>query len=483
MTRVALGLVACVSLVACASLVGLDPSDPEGDGSSSSGEPPGTTSSSSGGSTTQDGITITPTQLVLPNVKCAELATGTISLTTDSEEEQTYEASLPTNDAFTIKSGASGRVKAGANATITLEAKSGKPGAAVVDVAIKTKSKVSSVNVKTEIQGGTLTVTPLVADFGFVKEKQVSAPINAIFANEGNVPVTITGFDGPEAMKDFSLPTSTLVIPAGGSVTKPLTMGAGEMTGSAVTAGPVTAIVDPSSNLCSDVPSFTLKGQRVSDDIVVNPASADFSSVDCNAGSGTKQTLTISNFSQSEDAIFTTTLPAGTRFKVTPTSGTVQRGAGGAPGKLDLTVEVPNGGDEPKALNETLRVDITSPKVLSYDVKLTVKVVGALITVDPASLDNIPQDGNKTATVTNAGNAQVCLFFSSDSSRFSVPGFPPTIISAGQQGSVRVSFSSMNSGTFNGNVSMTRGSDLPCFGAGGAVLCKPAPTLPVSGVR
>jgi hypothetical protein len=456
------------SLVACASLVGLDDSDlPIGSGGAASG------SSSGSGQITQDGITITPKDLGFPAVKCGASSTATITLVNASAEDQPYEATMPTTDVFTFKSGASGTVKAHDTATITLEEKTAKPGTANAVVAIKTKSSVASVNVAGQVQGATLAITPATADFGFVKENTISAPINAIFANEGTTSITINDFDGPPEKSSFSLP-KTVVVPAGGTISAPITMNGGPK-GDAPVVAAVTPIVDTSLLCGAPVPVLTLSGQRVSDDVVVNPASADFGSVDCNGTTSTTAVITVSNFSIDSTATFTTTQPANTRFKVTPSTGTVPNAAGATPGKQDLTITVPNAGSQFGAISENLDVNITAPTAKTYHVKLTMSVVGAVLEVNPTSLSNIQNGSSKSFDVSNVGNALVCVTFESDKPEFDpdefgqiFPGFPI---------SEKVGFSS--SSDKSGTITIKHASCFPPIKS--AAFCTAPPSVPVTG--
>jgi hypothetical protein len=457
-----------VSLVACASLVGLDDSDLPRGASASSG------SSSGSGQITQDGITITPKDLRFPAVKCGAPSSATITLVNDSAEDQPYEAMIPSTDVFTFKSGAAGTVKAHNTATITLEQKTAKPGTANAVVAIKTKSSVGSVNISGQVQGATLSIAPATADFGFVKENTISAPINAIFANDGTASITVNDFYGPPEKSSFALP-KTVVVPAGGTISAPLTMNAGPTADKPVVAA-VTAIVDTSLLCGAPAPVLTLTGQRVSDDVVVNPASADFGSVDCNGTTATTAVITVSNFSIDSTATFTTTQEAGTRFKVTPSTGTVPNATGPTPGKLDLTISVQNAGSQFGAISENLDVNITAPKAKTYHVKLTMSVNGAVLEVAPTSLSQIQNGSSKSFEVSNVGNSLVCVTFESDTPEFDpdsfgqvFPGFPS---------SEKVGFSS-STGDKSGTITIKHASCFPPIKS--AAFCKAPPSVPVTG--
>lgn len=414
----------------------------------------------------QDGLTIVPAALTLAPFKCGDTSTGAITLVNDGSEEQTYEATLPANDVFTIRSGATGVVKSHDSATIAIEAKAQKPATAAVDVAIKTKSAVGTVNVSAEVQGATLSITPHNADFGFVKENQISAPINAIFTNEGSTPITINGFDGPAEKSSFGLP-STIVVPANGTITSPITM----------TAGPagalITAVVTPKvdSTLCGAPDSLTLTGQRVSDDVIVSPASADFGAIDCGGTTTTKVTITVSNFSLDKTATFTTSLPSGSRFSVTPTNGTLPVGTGTAPSKVDLAIAVVNAGDQIGPVTETLAVTIGSK---TYTIKLTMNVSGAILQVNPTSLQ-ITSGMSKNFTVTNVGNASTCISVDSNNAKLTTSS-SNTPLAASFPSTIRVDFSSATNVT--GTLSIKR---VPCLFGATAPFCKPPPTVTVIG--
>lgn len=471
MKRLLFALVGCGSILACAKIAGLEDSDQATETPSTT---PGNASSSGTGEIkTKEGITIKPAQLGLAPSGCSTPVTGMVTVINDSDDVQHYEASVPNNDVFTVKEGGAGDIKAHDTATVVVQAIGNKPGRQGIELAIKTKSSVQTVSVSVDVQGASLTATPATVDFGFVRSNQTSPSITVTFTNNGNVPIDVPELTGDETRSNFALPAAFPVPANGGMVQREFTMKQGPV--GAVTANVAPAI--PAEKLCGAAPpALVLKGERVDRKVIASPASVDFGSVDCNAGGGaTTKPITISN--TGGGASFTTNTLQ--RFKVTPSDGPIPGISGTTAGIATLAVSLVNAGDTPGPVSEKLTIHITGEEPHDYDVALSVQAVGAVVAFSETAF-TLTSGNSRSITVSNSGNAEICLGFDSTDSHFSVAGpfFP---VAKGFSGSLKVEYSSSD-GPHSTKVTARPAIFGLCdIGGGNPVMCKPSPVLDVTG--
>lgn len=462
------------SFVACASLVGLDDSDT----ATTSGTSSGTASSSGTGEVTQEGVKIAPTDLTLPAFKCNTTASSTITLSNNNDEDKPYEATLSQSDVFTIVN-PTGTIPKHDKVDLKVEAHGTKPATATAaQISIKTGSSITVVTAKVDIQGASLKITPENADFGFVRQDQVSSPLNAIFTNEGNLPVEINGFDGPAELSNFTLP-ATLVVEANKPAPTPITMTA-QKAGPKISVDATPKLKDPSVLCGAPPPVLKLIGQRVSDDVIVSPASADFGSADCNDSNSdnSRQVIKVSNYSLQKGASITAVLQGNSHFKVSPPTASLAATTDPAkPTTQDITIDVKSSGDVPGKVAESLDVAVTvDSTVTHYTIALTMNVFGSVWEFSPNTLTEIPNNGSKSTSLRNTGNADSCIIVQSTDGAFTGPDYGPL---PPFSESFKVSFAATaGSGAHTSTITLKQSF---CFPLKSFPFCKPTPTLTVSG--
>lgn len=320
-------------------------------------------------------------------------------------------------------------------------------------------------------EGPRLEIEPAIADFGFVRQNVVSEPISMLFTNTGTRPTTVQAFD-PQT-SDFKLPSS-LVVPAGASVSADVTM-----TGGA--AGlPIDLSVRavPSDLGCGEVPSIRLKGQRVSSDVIVSPVTLDFGQVACNATPTSQLKFTITNYKPTQSVAYTATLPVGSKFSLNTPPGTVPAATGSAPGKAEIAVSVKPLGTATGDFTESLAVSIDGGA--TTNVSLHVRSNGAKIALLTPSLD-FSRNQTKSAFIANSGNATLCVSYGVVSTEPNTPFYVQSSgnLVVGSNNAVGVTYNASDGKDHVATVQMT---PVACTGSTAPTpVCSPLPTLPVHG--
>jgi hypothetical protein len=410
--------------------------------------------------------------------------TGVVNIINNGTEERSYEIDLPENDTFTFADSPdggtlTGTVKPHDAAKITFSANSDSPGAHSLDVIVKAGDSVQSVTLSTTVSGATLAIDPLVANFGDVRQNQTSDPIKAVFTNNGNVPLTISSFDGLDTSQ-FQIVPSTVVIKGGESTTANITMlGAGA--NSTQVSEVLTPKFESGTALCGQIaPTLTLQGTRVSTNVIVSPLTADFGSPDCNTTPTTSSVITLTNYDPTNAVPYSFSLANMTAFKVADSGGgSIPHLSGGTPGKTTLTITANNTGAAPGPVNTSLSVTVTpsdtGPK--TYNIPVTMKVMGAVLQWDTTKLTFDHNNQKLYGSLENTGNATACLFFDTTDSHFSPTGF--TTVSGASKSNVSVTFRPNVCKTdYSGSIRIQQGD---CFVDRSAAICNSLPTLPVAG--
>jgi hypothetical protein len=406
---------ACAQLTGASDLVvsDLEAGTPVGaDGASGDGD-------LGGGQVDLGGVVIAPADLVLPEVGCGKPSTGMITLTNSTDRALPYE--LSSSDPTIALRGEATPVKdtlpPKGVVSIAVTASAPLPRTIAGEVSVSIDGKTQSIPTRSTIKGGMLELTPTLVDFGEVRQNTPVTPATIELANNGNEPVTVTGFSSLTGGGDFAIGVAPLTVPAGESRTMEATFAAGP-------AGPtleaiLTAATE--SPLCGAAPSVTLKGTRVNHDVTVTPATVDFGGVDCNSSSIATKIVTIKNYSLSTAASVTVSLTKGadSPFTLSATTVSAPVAVGDTPGTATIAI-----GRKPVDAVFGLRTDLVKfdisgaeTSVKSVDAKLT--VTGAMLTVSPTSMTLSP-GGAQSFTISNTGNAFILLSHTTSNSKFKV---------------------------------------------------------------
>lgn len=476
--------VAVLAPLACANLDGL-----AGGGASGPGPGDGSADSAiaadSGITSATAGFSISVRQLSFP-FDCSQAdgpKSGDLTLKNDSDAPISFELTLDSSPTFAFAdttvvgdAGLTGVVPAHGTFPVQIVAK-GLPKSAseTATLHVHTGDFDDVVQLTATADGARLTIDPALADFGFVRQNVVSEPLSVVVTNTGSRPATVTGFAPPAS--DFSLPAS-LVVPPGGSVTSSVTMTAGNA------GSPIDTTVTPTvaAPLCGQAPSVQLKGQRVASDLIVSPVTVDFGQLGCNTSPTSQLKVTITNYSATNAATYTTNLPASSKFTiVSGASGSLPKASSGAPSKAEITVGVKPTGTATGDFNETLGVTVLAATETTTNVSLHVRSYGAKIAFLTPNLD-WNRNQTKSAGVLNNGNATACVTYNIVSAEPQTPfsvqatgNLAPSPLPTG----VAVTFNASDGKDHTATVHMTA---VACAGASApAPLCNPLPELPLHG--
>lgn len=468
------------ALLACATLAGIEaPSD--GDGATGA-EPEDASLVVDGAIQTADGITIAPSALTLPGIRCEEKQSSAITITNNGDAAAPYEVILSQNQTFSLRGATDGVMKGtidrGGFVLVYVDAIGSAPGPQSIDVVVKVGSSVQQINAKVDVLGGLLAVNPTLVDFGEVQQNRESAVVPIELKNEGNEQISVTGVAG--LTSDFALSQATVIIPPNGTATVGATMTVGQAS-DVVREIQVTPQVGGA--LCAPAPALTLKGKRVSQDVTVGPLTADLGDFDCGVTPTAQAAIGVTNYSTSNTATYEAKLlsPAS-RFKiVSGGGGTVPRAANTpTPSKVDIVVGANTIGLPLGELDEDLEVKITAPSeaVATRIVKLHVGAYGAIIEVTPASLGGFRVNETKAFAIKNVGNARTCVSYSDVINN----GFfiePDDVLLPNVNNDLWVQFAAQSRGTYRYDITIAR---MACPG-GSAPICIPPPKASVSATR
>jgi hypothetical protein len=471
---------------ACASIAHLDHSDTSGVGTNPGQVPDSGAIEMDGSVTSAQGVTITPTQLQF-TANCGETKTGVINILNTSDTDRPYSIDIPANNTFALDvdagtGGLTGTLKAHDHVAVTMQARSDAPGGDSVDIIITAGDFVQSVNLNSVVAGSTLSIEPKIADFGFVRQNTVSAPITAVFTNNGSQALTINGFAGLSTT-DFDMEPPTVVVPGGGTpTTATITMksaGAGPLVSNVVTPQ-----IASGNTLCGQAaPQFTVTGQRVSTNVLVNPATADFGPQNCNAPVATTKVITLSNYDPANTVSYTVAIADPAFTVADPGAGNIAHANGATPATQNLTISATTDAN-PRAIATTLTIVATGVGVdgspHTFSVPVTMTVSGAILQWDTGPLTFSNNGETKSATLENTGNAPTCVTISSSDDHFYTSSSTYSLNAPNGKSQPSIGFYPHYYNTdYSGKISVTQRS---CgSGRPSAPFCSPPPTLAVSG--
>ncbi|MDB4937820.1 MAG: Abnormal spindle-like microcephaly-assocd, ASPM-SPD-2-Hydin, partial [Labilithrix sp.] len=297
-------------------------------------------------------LSATSVDFGLVSCGAAPPAAKVVTITNPGGQALAWAAQLAATSDFAIGGASVGTIAPGAFATLTIEstavpALSGARDTAQAMLTITTNDEqhpTTSIPVKRTAAGGTLSVTPLTADFGETPKTVAAQDIPVTFKNTGNQPITV-GFATPTPAAGFSLtwtgaPAAVALAP-GASV--PLLVGhflPGVTLGTYSSSSALTV----TGTLCGTNPTeLTLTGAATSSDANVSPGSLDFGLVDCGTSAASK-TVKITNASPTDAFNWTATLANGTHYMLDAASGTVAANSSAnvvvSPGMIPATSDV-----------------------------------------------------------------------------------------------------------------------------------------------
>lgn len=395
-------------LVACAKIAGLS--------TSTSGSGTGPTSQAGQLPPNEEGISAKLFNLDTATPTCGGPPTDVqyALLESTNAKDVPFALSLPEGSAFSLRleGGEPGRVVEGnvparGSVKIYIGAAAAMPGALSADVTVKTGASEEHLTASAQIGGGSLVVSPGTFDFGQVRQGSASEAQPIQLRNEGTSKVVIVGWtaEPAESSGQFAFSKDAVEISENPeTITAALT---GGPAGEKVTVR-FTPQLAEGQRLCGDVPTLTLSGERVNQDIIAGPGDLPFGTVDCNSTPPPKA-ITITNFAD-EAAAFDVKLGPNTRFTVSELSGEVPAGNGTASKKnLDVRPVTAVLGNH----TEIIRVDILSPEAKTINVVASMRVEGAILEVAPSTLSFNPSNRKRDFRVRNRGNIPIRLAFSS----------------------------------------------------------------------
>ncbi len=463
---------ALLALVACASIAGIEDPDPANGGGAGGPD---------GGVQLGDGLSISPESVTITTSCTSSGESRYITLTNQTDTDTTYELQIPEGSAFALRDASDastptlkGTLAAKQVLIVYLRATATSAGTYSGQIIARVGEHVTQLPVVVTVNGGSLALSPTLVDFGEVR-KATNSPAQVVqLENTGTEKVNVIGFEAVGGGgTDFttSLASGSLVLDPGAKTDVTTMFVAGP-------PGPqITTAFEPRTEMptCGALPKLTLKGTRVNQDVTVNPVLLDFGEVDCSSAGGATKTLSISNYSGA--LVPFTVSTASTRYSVNPPSGAVPAANGTTPGKVDVVVRLEAVGAALDTYNDTIEVATSGPQARKTTVALSVKTVGAMVSVQPTTLTGFGGDAIESFTVKNTGNKFIYLqHTSSDSSSFTlVNNSDNTPLYPGISLGVSVKFVAQGSGQRSATITTTR-RDTPVLSLfpSSAALCEPA---------
>lgn len=465
---------ALLALVACASIAGIEDPDPASGGGAGGPD---------GGVQLGDGISITPESVTITTSCTGSGESRYITLTNQTDADTSYELQIPEGSAFALRDASDastptlkGTLAAKQVLIVYLRVTATTAGTHSGQIIARVGERVTQLPVVVTVNGGSLAFSPTLIDFGEVR-KDTNSPTQVVqLENTGTEKVNVIGFGVPAGAAsgtDFttSLASGSLVLDPGAKTDVTTMFVAGP-------PGPqITTVFEPRTETptCGALPKLTLKGTRVNQDVTVNPVLLNFGDVDCSSAGGATKTISISNYSGG--LVPFTVSTASTRYSVAPPSGTVPAANGSTPGKVDVVVTLKAVGAALDTYNDTIEVETSGPQARKTSVAISLKTVGATVSVQPTTLTGFGGDEIESFTVKNTGNKFIYLqHASSDSNAFRlVNNSDNSPLYPGISLSVSVKSVAQGSGPHSATVTTTR-RDTPVLSLfpSSAVLCEPA---------
>ncbi|HVH44494.1 MAG TPA: choice-of-anchor D domain-containing protein [Labilithrix sp.] len=478
---------ALLGLAACATLAGLEEPDRR----------KASTRQTDGGGAVAlgEGVVVQPGNIALVT-SCTGAASETPALTIDNQSNTaaSYVLEVPEGSPFTLLDEGNapapriaGTVGAKQSVSARLRATATKAGSFSGQVFVSVGEQVPvQVPVQVTVNGAELAVVPALVDFGEVRQQTAAPPQTIEVENTGTEAVSLVGFartpaPTSDAGADFTIALPSSSIGPGQKATATATFLPGD-------AGPpltTTFEARTTGPACGQLPTVTLKGTRVNQDVTINPASINFGEVDCLSAGGATKAITISNYANIPFS-FDASTPTVSWYSIAPAKGTVPAASGNEPGTIEISVTLKPLGADIGDHSEPIQVNVASPQPKTTTVTATVKSVGAILTIEPTSYLSFTNDQTRTFKVRNVGNKFVYTKHTSSSpGAFAVVNgtndnaiYPGSIFPS----DVDVKFVAQQDGRHSAEITTTRANSVGFYPVSGTI-CQPPPVITVRGTR
>lgn len=414
------------------------------------------------------GLSIKPAALDFGPAGCGtQVPAQSVTLENTTEAAIHYEASLPEASGFVLGgqhlTTVSGDIPAHGVAVLTIGVVSFHTlGPLATKLSIRVGEQITDVPIRVSGLGAKLEVEPKIVDFGDVYY-QVSSVAEVTLRNTGTEALTVTGLANLRA--DFAVPNTTFPLLIGPNEKKTISVSlVAGMAGSPLTSDAAIAI-DPSTPVCGDPLTLSVRARRVDADLTLNPGTLDFGPQGCLTKPPAKQ-VTLTNYAPVPINVAAATV-TGSRYTIAPSGpSTVPASNGAVPGKVVFTVTpaplaAPLGGSD-----ETFQIDCGAKGVKTST--LHVDVRGVILSISPLAAA-FTVDQTKYFSVKNLGNENALTVYKPPNSAWTIT--PGDTIFPNTASNLSVTYTKAGAGTYDGVITTTLSS--------GGPLCAPAPTVTV----
>ncbi len=450
---------ACVvALAACASIAGLE--DPASSGQSSGSGIKGVTGSGEDGGTlvTPEGITISPTNLVIADRKCGQTGQVDFMLRNDGDKAADYEITVPAGSGFGLRDDATsvitpsqkGSVPPKSTTTIHVQSTSTTAGTFTTDILVVVAGRSQQVAVSSAIKGGIIEISPPIVDFGEVRKGAESPPVTVTLTNSGNEAVSVTGFSfGDAGANGFTFTPGSVNVEPGKTATREVKYAA------ASTEGPVTTDATPTTfaPTCGAPAQVVLKGTSVSQEVTVGPNGVNFGDHFCNTSVSGTQDIVVTNYSN-QIVSFSVALQANSWYSlVTPASDTVPAAPSSAqPKTKTIQLSAKPVGATLNKHSEMVTVTVQNPVQATKQISAEITVYGAVLEIPTTDITGFASGEKKTFSIKNVGNFDTFLTYTIGGTGFTVEADDSFL--ASQSGSAEVTFTATAAGPYSGDVTI-----------------------------
>ena len=418
------------------------------------------------------GTDLTAGTIDFGSVNCGAIPPpNTVSFKNTGGAPLTYDATLASGTVFALQGSTQGTVAPGQSATISI-APHAIPGTSTAGTALNDTLTVTTnapgvasvaITLKVTPQGGAITVSPAVANFGQSFLNVQAADIPLTITNTGNASITVNL--GAPQDAEFSTtwagaPTAAALAPGAalsGAVArfKPTSSGTKADTSAVVVQGAVCA---------GSAPSVSLAGIGSSLPISITPGSFVFGPTPCGSATA-NQTVTLTNVSGTPVS-YSSSLTTGASYTLQGASGTVP-----ANGTATITVQpaaVPRvaASVAGTSLGDTLTVTTgVGGGGAGATIAITQTGSGAVLalTMGTTSFGPVPvgSPASLPFSVANSGNVAATLLATVGGAGYSLSAAPPTPVNVGSNSQGTVTFAAQPPyGTATGSLNVSTTTNL-----------------------
>jgi hypothetical protein len=399
-----------------------------------------------------------PASVPLAITDCGASTQTTFQVMNTGTADLTY-ALVLSDAAFTVMP-SSGMIVAGASTTFTVmvtvpqDATAGQALTAMLTATTNLPGSPHTVPVTVTPRGAHITITPPSVGFGQIEAGTTSQPSNALIANTGNAPATVTvASPGGEFTRIFGT-TGELTLAGGQSADASFTYHP-----TAVGADTGAAAVTVTGVHCGTAPTtIGLTGSgEVSGGVLVQGTPVAFGAIACGAATDT-DTITLMNTAEIA-AAYSATFPTDAegdhaRYSVAPSSGSI-------PANSSVTLTITRNAIslpfQPRAVDATLRVNVDIPTSTNTDVAVTQTLTGSFLTATPTTQNfgyaSLGGSRSGPVTINNTGNAAATLQ-TSMTAPFAL-ALPAMVAAGGSDSSGTMTYNASTLGTVSATASVT----------------------------